>query len=336
MNVGSVRCNSGEKKFGELVLAEDPIDNVRIPVGVVCGAKDGPTVCVLAGTHACEYVGIDTAVRVYKEASPSKLSGNLIVLPVINPVAFKTITPYANPLDGLNMAFMFTGNKEGTTTERMAEAILEGAVFKADYVIDLHGGDLNEIMLSSVIAGQTGRKELDDRSMKMARAFGTRYVIVHKPEDSPSTAAKYDYRTTIESRSAEKGIPGIVGEIGSDGRSPPQDVDYYYGRVVNVLRYLKLMEGHLDLPQEQTAIGGSLRLRVSRGGIFTPRVKVGDVIKRGATIGRVTDLKGDVIEEISAPKDCLVTLLFTKHVVVSGQIVVSLSTSIESLPTFEP
>jgi predicted deacylase len=324
----------GEKGFGSLKLAEDPLQDITIPVGIVRGARDGPVVCVLAGTHACEYVGIDTAVKLYHDAQPSKLRGTLLILPAINPFAFKTITPYVNPIDGLNMAFMFTGSINGTTTERMAEVILESAVFQADFVLDLHGGDLNEIMLPSVIAAQTGNKEVDDKSMAMARAFGTEYVIVHKSDDTPSTAAKYNYESTIESRAAKKGIPGIVGEIGSDGRSSPAEVGFYLERVQNVLRYLGMLDGPLNLPRRQSAISGSVRIRANKGGIFSPAVKVGDLIKKGATVGRITDLKGDILEDLSVPQDSLVTLFFTKHVVYPGQIVVSLSTKVESLPSF--
>jgi uncharacterized protein len=332
--VGNLACEKGEKNFGSLTVVEDPLEEVKVPLGLVNGSHDGPTVCIIAGTHACEYVGIDTAVMAYHSISPRTLNGKLVILPVINPVAFKTITPYVNPMDGLNLSFMFTGNREGTTTERMAQVILESAVLKSDYTLDLHGGDLNEIMLSSVIAGVTGSDEVDRKVMELARAFGTEYIIKHTPDEGPSTAAKYSYQTTIESQGAARGIPGIVGEIGSDGRTSPEEVAFYFSRVQNVLKYLKMMPGTPEVPPLQTIIGGSVRLRASRGGVFWPHVKVGEKLSKGALIGEVADLKGDIIEKVLAPQDSLVSLIFTKHIVVPGQILVSLATRIEKLPPF--
>ncbi len=333
LRVGDLVCASGEKKFGSLSLVEDPLGRVEIPLGLVNGLHDGPTVCVLAGTHACEYVGIDAAVMTYQSASPGSMRGKLIVLPVINPVAFKTVTPYVNPIDGLNLSFMFTGNKEGTTTERMAGVILDNAILKSDCVLDLHGGDLNEIMLSSVIAGVTGNVEIDRTVMGLARAFGTEYIIKHTSDEGPSTAVKYSYQTTIESQAAAKGIPGIVGEIGSDGRTSPQDVAYYFGRVQNILKYLKIIPGSPEIPTTQTVIGGAVRLRASKGGIFWPRISVGQKVGKGDLVGEVTDLKGDTTERLLSPQDAIVSLLFTKHIVFPGQIVMSLATKMEKLPS---
>jgi predicted deacylase len=336
ISIGNVNCPKGEKRFGELALAQDSISEVKIPVGIINGSKPGPTVCVIAGTHACEYAGIDTAIRVYHDLSPSKVKGALLILPVINPVAFRTITPYVNPMDGLNMAFMFTGSKSATTTERMCTVILEEAVFQSNYVMDLHGGDLNEIMLPSVIAGITGDKKIDAESMNLARSFGTEYVILHKPEESPSTAAKYNYESTIESQAAKKGISGIVGEIGANGSSPREDVDYYFDCVQNSLRYLKMLDGKLRVQRGQKAISGSYRARTATGGIFRSSRRVGDYLRKGDLIGKVTDLKGDLKEEVESPSESLLTLLFTKHVVDSGQIVASLTTKIEPLPNWNP
>jgi predicted deacylase len=336
IRIGNISCDVGEKKFGELILAEGPITTIKVPIGIINGIKPGRTVCIVAGTHACEYVGIDTAIKVYHDYSPAQLNGTLLILPVINPAAFETMTPYVNPIDGLNMSFMFTGSENGTTTERMCKVILEKAVFISDCVLDLHGGDLNEIMLPSVIAGVTGNTSVDFESMNLARAFGTEYIILHKPEESPSTAAKYNYDTTIESRAAERGIPSIVGEIGANGLSSKEEVDYYFQCVENVLRYLRLVQGEIKVTGNQKAISNSIRVRTSTGGIFTSIRKVGEYLRAGETIGFVTDLKGDLKEEVRTPIDSLLTLLFTKHTAYGGQIVASLTTKIDRLPNWKP
>jgi predicted deacylase len=332
IEVGNVSCGKGQKKFGELFVFEDAISRVGIPVGIINGQHGGPVVTVVAGTHACEYAGIDTAVKLYHDTVPGELTGTLIIMPVINPAAFKTVTPYVNPIDGLNMAFMFTGRTDQTTTERMCSRILEDAVFKSNYVLDLHGGDIGEIMLPSVIAGVYGIPDLDNRTMDMARAFGTEYIIQHKPGEGPSTAAKYSYDSTLEAQSSLRGIPGIVGEIGSNGQSNREDVEYYLTCVQNVLGYLGMIQREPDVPDSQKLIGGSLRSRASCGGVFTPSVSVGQNIRKGTQLGTIVDLKGDERERLLSPVDGLVTLLFTKHVVDSGQMLMTISTEVRELP----
>jgi predicted deacylase len=345
--VGNVACSPGEKKFGELYLTEDSFSDVKIPAGVILGNVPGPTVCIVAGTHGCEYVGIDTAIRVFHDYSPNEIRGALIVLPVINPAAFRTVTPYVNPMDEVDMGFVFTGSKNGTTTEKMCTEILEQAVFKSNYVLDLHGGDINEIMLTSVIAGVTGDEKLDSETLKLARAFGTEFIILHRYTKSPASVSAYShatsleakaaqsgvrYTTTLESAAATRGIPGIVGEIGTNGISTPSDVAYYFKRVHNVLVYLKMIDGVVEVPRNQKLISNSTKIRTTRGGIFSPALTVGQFVERGSLIGKVIDLKGDQKESIVAPSQGVISFLFTKHVVDAGHMVASLSTKVEELP----
>ena len=53
-----------------------------------------------------------------------------------------------NPVDGKSMNRFYPGNPNGTQTERASWAITKQVVEKSDYLIDLHGGDLDESMRS--------------------------------------------------------------------------------------------------------------------------------------------------------------------------------------------
>src|SRR5208337_3701937 len=159
--------------------------------GIINGNVSGPTVCIVAGTHACEYVGIDTAIKIFHDYSPNKIKGALIILPLINPAAFRASVPYLNPMDEVDMAFVFTDSRDGTTTERMCAELLEQAVFKSEYAFELHGGDLNEIILPSAVAGVTGNEKLDLENLKLARSFGTEYVVLEKYSESIASVAVY-------------------------------------------------------------------------------------------------------------------------------------------------
>ena len=48
-----------------------------------------------------------------------------------------------NPVDGKSMNRFYPGNPNGTQTERVSWAMTKQVVEKSDYLIDLHGGDLD-------------------------------------------------------------------------------------------------------------------------------------------------------------------------------------------------
>ena len=59
-----------------------------LPVWMVCGVSDGPTLVLAAGVHGCEYVGIMTLRRLFAQLSPAKIRGRVILLPLVNGEGF--------------------------------------------------------------------------------------------------------------------------------------------------------------------------------------------------------------------------------------------------------
>lgn len=113
---------------------------------VICGSCPGKTLVVTAGVHGCEYVGIETLNRLKKELDPIDLSGRIILLPpgksrrllhgvqTDNPCRWSKFKPYVS------------GDPEGTFSNRLAKLLEETLYPEADFLIDLHGGDVNEAL----------------------------------------------------------------------------------------------------------------------------------------------------------------------------------------------
>jgi len=103
------------------------------------GQSLGPSVLVTAGVHGDEYEGPAAIAEVASWLSPLSFRGSLCMIPVANPFAFEAGTR-VSPLDGINLARVFPGKKDGTPTERLAYLLFDEFASKADCVIDLHSG----------------------------------------------------------------------------------------------------------------------------------------------------------------------------------------------------
>ena len=66
--------------------------NIKLPITIICGKKEGKTALITGGVHCAEYVGIETAIGLSKEINPEDISGNIIIVPLINRSGFENRT----------------------------------------------------------------------------------------------------------------------------------------------------------------------------------------------------------------------------------------------------
>ena len=146
----------GTKEFGYVPVVNNLLVDAKVPVGVVNGVEDGPTLAVTGGLYPTEYFGIESASRLYQEIDPEKLSGRFIAIPVINMYGLqfrgpmKLISTGRNPTDMLNINNSFPGDENGKPSQVNAKRVLD-ILRKADYHIDFRGGDLPESHLQHTI-----------------------------------------------------------------------------------------------------------------------------------------------------------------------------------------
>ena len=114
---------------------------VEFPLVDVRGAADGPTLCLLAGVHGCEYSSIQAVRTLVRDLDPGELSGRVVALPFVNPASFLQRSPFVSPQDGKNPNRTFPGDRDGTFTEALTYHVFHELIEPSDYLIDLHGGD---------------------------------------------------------------------------------------------------------------------------------------------------------------------------------------------------
>jgi predicted deacylase len=264
---------------------------VRIPFTVIRGTEDGPTLCVTAGTHPTEYAGIDAAIRLTNEVRPDDLKGTLIVVPLVNPPGFWERN-YINPIDGGNIQGNWPGKTGGTISELMAYRIWNELVSKADYYLDYHGGDIPESEVGFSVFYKTGDERLDRKSEEMAKALGYEYIFSFDGEGNKG----YSF-----ANAPLHGIPSAEAEHCSGGVLLPEESSEIFEGTLNVMRYLKMLEGEPRKMEGQKLLTSRVSVFFDNGGLYYSNVKPGELVEEGQVVGILKNLKGEVIETIRAP-----------------------------------
>ena len=171
-----------------------------IPVLIVHGAKPGPRLAITAGIHGDELNGMEVARRLYEKTDPQKLSGSLVILPIINYQGFLNSSRYLPDRRDLNRHF--PGNPNGSTASILADEVFKNAIIGSDTLIDLHCASDQRINLPQVRADYSIKEAVDT-----ACHFGIG-VVVHGsgPEGSLRRSA------------SDIGVTSIIFETGSPNR----------------------------------------------------------------------------------------------------------------------
>src|ERR1041385_6971863 len=142
--VGTATAQPGQKATGFLEVPAGTDPGTSIPVAVIHGAKPGPVLALVSGAHGTEYASIIALEKVIQSLDPAQISGTVVVLPLVNIASFEQKVPHVNPVDGKSMNRFYPGKPDGTQTERVSYAITKQVVERCDYLVDYHGGDIDE------------------------------------------------------------------------------------------------------------------------------------------------------------------------------------------------
>lgn len=294
--VGTAAAAPGEKAYGAIEVPAGVDAATRIAVAVVRGSKPGPVLALVAGAHGTEYASIVAVSKLVQMFDPARLSGTVILVPLVNVPSFEQKVVHVNPVDGKSMNRFYPGKAGGTQTERASFLITREVVEQCDHLIDLHGGDLDEDLRPYSYWTKTGNARQDAVSREMVLAFGLDHIIVAADRPKDPQAARY-----LENAATTRGKPSITVEAGRAGTVEPDDVAALVDGCLSVMRYLKMLPG-TPAPIGHPVWIEAVRTAVSEGaGLFYPLVKRGAYVEKDMKIGRVTDAFGRTVFEARAP-----------------------------------
>ena len=285
----------GTVRRGNLRFSHPMLADWSWPYTVVRGASDGPRLALISGVHPAEYPAIEGNIRFMRGLDPATLRGTVISLPLIDVPAFLPRTPFQCPIDGKNPNRFFPGDANGTFTEVMDDAIFRNVIAPSDALLDLHGGDMVEALIPFSIYSESGNAELDGKSIAMGRAFGLPYLVAARPQPGAIGG------TTVHAAAAA-GIPAIIAEAGSSGLLTEPETQMMVDGVANTLRALGMLDGEVR-PFTPTEVQRFTWMRAPAEGMWYPSVGVGAEVREGQNIGRIGNLYGDTLAEITAPHD---------------------------------
>ena len=260
------------------------------------GAKPGPVLALVAGTHGAEYPPILALQRLRVSIDPKSLSGTILMVHVANMPAFLGRSIYYTPGDNKNLNRVFPGKADGTISERIASVITREVIDRSDTLIDLHCGDANESLRPYLYWTLTAPPALVERGRQLALAFGMDHIVLDDARPTDPAASLYLANTAVT-----RGKPAMTIESGAMGQSDEESIVRIERGVAGVLKHLKMRPTGPDPLQQAVFLGRNQVITSGFTGIWYPLVERGHTIAQGALIGRVTDFQGRVLEEVRAP-----------------------------------
>jgi predicted deacylase len=289
---------------------------IRFPVGTINGVEDGPTLVVLGGMHGSEFSGIEAAIRLFNEVKPTELKGTLIVGTIYNLPAFMNNLGFVVPHDGKNPLSTFPGSPIGTYGEAMAYYFNQEVLSKADYYVELHGGDIPEALTPFVIAPRTGNVQVDEKIAAMTKAYDVPFIL-KSPMDDPSNPPHSAYGVT-----ATRGKPAFLAESGQQGILKLEETEVHLSGLRNILIYLGMMPGTVKQTVQPTYLDGYTVVQCDMDGMWYPTISLNDVVKQGQALGDIRDYFGQHLATITAPSEGVVTAIRTSPAILVGNVLV--------------
>ncbi len=295
--IGTATAAPGNKATGHVMIGTRPDgSSLGIPVTVLNGAKDGPTLCVDAGVHGDELEGMLAMMELARAIDPRKLSGRFVGAHAVNVPAFEA-GRRGNPLDNFiwDLNRVFPGQADGFLTERIAHLYLSEVVSKADMVISFHCG-ANHHYLAEKIAYEA------PESLALAKAMGPDFDVLW-------TGAPFG-DSTLSGQCRKMGKPCVAVELGGEsGRLPKMlhhNVATTVRGVLNAMKHFGMLEGRAEYPREWM-IMEETRVPSNYGGLLVSELgfEFKQMVKKGTTLLRVFSLFGEELEQIKAPFDGL-------------------------------
>lgn len=296
-----LRIEPGEQQEVNLPVSESYSGmTLKIPLHVRRATADGPTVFVTAALHGDEINGTGAIRQIMTDPDFELTCGTLVLVPVLNLLAFDRHSRYMPDRRDLNRSF--PGSAGGSLTSRMARTVFDDIVSRCDYGIDLHTAAVRRTNYPNV------RGNLSDPAvLRMCEAFGCEILLDGK---GPKGALRRE--------ACDSGCPTLVMEGGEVWKVEPTIVETAVRGIKNVLRELEMCAGEPERPPYQVTVQSTRWIRAERGGFLDFHIQPGEIIEAGQPLATNTNLLGQELSVLHAPFDAVVIGMTTLPAISPG------------------
>lgn len=280
---------AGESRDVTLTVSESYSSmTVQIQIQIRRAIEKGPVVFVTAALHGDEINGTGAVRQLIQDEDFNLLRGAVILVPVLNILAFDRHNRYLPDRRDLNRSF--PGSETGSLASRMAKTIFDEIVSRCDYGIDLHTASVRRTNYPNI------RGDFTNPDVRwLAESFGSEIIINSKgPKGSFRREACID------------GCPTIIMEGGEVWKVEPGIVETAVRGIKNVFRELKMINGPVKKPKYQVVIQKSKWIRAEHGGFLDFHVKPGDIIEKDRPLATNTTILGHDQNTIFSPFNAVV------------------------------
>lgn len=306
--INGVRVRPGQSVNIELPIAKLPTHTlIDLPIFIRSSKNEGPVVLISGGVHGDEINGVVTAKKFLEEvdAGLELERGTLIIIPLVNIYGF--LSNSRTFPDGRDLNRSFPGSKKGSLASRIAFILSEEIIPQIDFGIDFHTGGR---MLSNHPQIRVDFK--DKVGVELAKAFGTHYVVPSKHIDKSFRKTAFKSRKHL-----------LVYEGGESMRLDNYAIEEGITGTKRLLHHLEMINAP-QLPQNTIVLKESEWTRAKASGIFYSSVKLGDFVKKGEIIARISDPYGQVIVPVKASTNGHVIGLNNNPVINVGDAIIHL------------
>ena len=270
------------------------------PVLVLHGAEPGPTMCLTAAIHGDEINGIEIVRRVIYDIDPTKLTGKIIGIPIVNLQGFQRGSRYLPDRRDLNR--YFPGTPAGSLASRVAYSLFTDVISHCDMLIDFHTGSLRRSNLPQVRANMK-----NPAVARMTEGFDDMVVV-----NSPGASGM------LRNAATAAGIPAVTLEVGESLRLQANQVEHGAKSVFSLLDREGMYSKSFTWGDPEPVYYKSRWLRAERGGVLLSAVKLGAKVKQGSLLGTVTDPITNESTDIISPVNGRVIGMAVNQVVMHG------------------
>jgi predicted deacylase len=276
-SIANIEIKAGSRKRIDIDMGSIyDFTEVKMPIEVLRGSKNGPTIFICSTIHGDEIIGIEIVRRVLAKLDVKNLSGTVIAIPIVNVFGFNDRSRYLPDRRDLNRCF--PGLKNGSLASQLAFKFMQEIVLKSDFGIDIHTGAYHRTNFPQI------RTDIENsQNLALAKAFNAPAIVNSNLRDG-----------SLREATSQAKIPMVLFEAGEALRFDEQSVEIGVNGIFGVLEEISMLKKSPRILRKNIFLARSTSwIRASQSGICIPKIKLGSMVKKGQIIAEISNPFGD-------------------------------------------